>query len=290
MDEPTPPVEGPDAPSEDTALVRELLRGLSEEDEQELVHRVLSAQQNAIADRSEWESRLAEWEDAYYNRVPDKTFPWVGASNFHIPITMMGIETFKPRLIEGVLGQRPPIFVLPSKGADESRKDIVEAFLNWQDQTELDVQTLVTQSAHLYLQPGIVIAKTYWKVDRTLRRAVREFPPDAQLEDVLKSLFDDLSLTKLEAIGSLEWEGEIGATAQTVAPATVRLKMHFLERGIQVLIEREEVVEKPAVELLDPIDFMSPARAGQDVAGLPWCQHRMWLYEEDLRDRARSGR
>ena len=284
------PVEGPDAPAEELELQRELVPALSDEAEQDLLRLILRDQVAALQDRGEWEARLAEWEDAYYNRVPDKTFPWVGASNFHVPITMMGVETFKPRLVEGVLGQKPPIFVIPSKQADEGRKETVEAFLNWQIQTDLPIQSLVTQAAHLYLQPGIVIAKTYWKVIRTVRRSIQEFPSDAALDDVLKALFGDAAPTDIESTGPLTWEGTVPGTAQSVSPAHVSVKAKFLERGLQMLVDREEVVERPAIDLIEAIDFITPAHGGAEVADLPWCQHRMWLYEEDLRERARAGR
>src|SRR5689334_22020815 len=86
------PVEAP-APDEATELLRELTPRLSEEEEIELADRIDSDYHAGLQDRLEWESRLAEWDDAYYNRVPDKDFPWPGCSNFHVPITMMGIET-----------------------------------------------------------------------------------------------------------------------------------------------------------------------------------------------------
>src|SRR6185436_11607964 len=84
-------------------LQRSIAPRLNEEEEQVLAERIHSDFLGAIQDRLEWESRLSEWDDAYYSRVPDKTFPWPGCSNFHVPITMMGVETFKPRLVDGVL-------------------------------------------------------------------------------------------------------------------------------------------------------------------------------------------
>src|SRR5258706_4092092 len=82
-------------------LQRSITPRLDDDEERELADRIYADYEAALQDRIEWESRLAEWDDAYYNRAPDKTFPWVGASNFHVPITMMGVETFKPRLVDG---------------------------------------------------------------------------------------------------------------------------------------------------------------------------------------------
>ena len=66
------PVEGP-VEGAVTELQRALTPRLSEEAEAELASRLLTDYHNALADRHEWESRLAEWEDAYYNRTAPKT-------------------------------------------------------------------------------------------------------------------------------------------------------------------------------------------------------------------------
>ena len=105
---------------------------MDEDRASDLAFRILSDYRSCLMDRSEWERRLAEWDNQYYNKVEPKSFPWDGAANFHVPITMMGVETYKPRLVEGVMGQTPPIMVVPATGALEKKKDLVESFLNWQ--------------------------------------------------------------------------------------------------------------------------------------------------------------
>ena len=183
-DEEAIPVPDPEVSPEST-LQRSITPRLDEDEERELAEIIYADFLAAVQDRSEWESRLAEWEDAYYNRTPDKTFPWVGCSNFHVPITMMGVETFKPRLVDGVLGQTPPIIIVPTKAADEDRKDKVECVLNWQVLSEMGLDATVAQSAHLFLQPGMAVAKTYWKVDRRRRKFVRSFPKQTDRKSVV---------------------------------------------------------------------------------------------------------
>ena len=287
-----PPVAPVEAPEEQEAdrLIRDLLPRLSEEDERRLADRIAKDNTAGLQDRSEWEARLSEWEDAYYGRRPQKTFPWRGASNFHVPLTMMGVETYKPRLVEGVIGNSPPIIVVPSKGADERRKDLVEHFLNWQVMTELPLDQLVPESAHLFLQPGVVVAKTYWKVERITRRYVREFPQEHSFQEVMEALFGDDPPLDLKKIGELDWEGTMPTSPHGGSPLTIRLKLAFLEDGLQVLVEREEVTETAGVSLLEPTDFIVPANGGGNVQTLPWCQERLWLYENQLRERVRLGR
>ena len=289
FDDQPEPVEAPEA-DEAQDLLQELLPALSKDDEQALADRVKTDNLAAISDRADWEGRLAEWDDAYYNRPGQKIFPWPGCANFWVPLTMMGVETYKPRLTESIIGQSPPILVVPSKDADERRQALVEQYLNWQVQTQIPLDSLVPQAAHLFIHPGLVVAKTYWKVTRHTRRMVREFPLETSLPDVLLALFGPNQPEDFESTGELEWEGTVPASPQGGPPLAVRLKMKFLEDAIQVLIEQETVDERPAVDLLEPVDLIVPANGGDDLNALPWMQHRMFLSEDELRQRVALGR
>ena len=196
------PVEAPEM-GEETAFQRSLTPRLEEDEERELVGMIELDTQAALSDRSEWENRLAEWEDSYYNRTGEKDFPWEGCSNFNVPLTMTSVETLKPRLEDGVLGQNPPIIVVPTKAADEDRKDKVETVLNWQILSEMGIAQTVSTSAHLFLIPGIVIGKTYWWIDRKRRKYVRSFPLATSIPDILEALFGPTKPRDLEKIGEL---------------------------------------------------------------------------------------
>src|SRR5690349_141424 len=283
------PVAAPE-PDPATELMQELTPRLSEEDAQRLASLCQTDADAALQDRSEWEARLGEWEDAYYGRTTDKEFPWPGASNFHIPITMMGVETLKPRLIEAVLGQTPPIIVIPTTQAGEDRRLKVETVLNWQVVSQMKLDAVVAQSAHLFLQPGLCVAKTYWNVDRVWRKFVREFPPDTPLPSIFETLFGTQTPRDLKKTGELAWKGYIQTSPQGGADLECRLKLKILDDGIQVKVEREEVTEGPRVDLIEPIDLITPAKGGHDIANLPWCAQRLWLNEDDLRVKVAQGR
>jgi hypothetical protein len=283
------PVAGPgDDPARE--FFDDLTPRPNEEDEKDLAFMILSDYHSAIQDRAEWEQRLADWEDAYYGRVEDKTFPWPGASNFHVPITMLGVETYKPRLVETILGQDPPIMVVPNNPGGEDRKLKAETVLNWQITNQMKLKPTVYQSAHLFLQPGMVIAKTYWKVTRQWRKMVREFPPGTDLSAVMEALFGDVLPRNVEKTGEMSFKAQLPSTPQSGGPLEVKLRMKVLDDGIQVLVEREEVTEQPQVDLIDPPDLIAPVKGGQDIKDLPWVQHRLWLTEDDLRRRAQLGR
>jgi len=283
------PVRGPESDPA-TALIRSLTPRLSEEDERELAHHILTDHTNAIQDRGEWEGRLGEWDDAYHNRTVDKTFPWVGACNFHVPITMLGVETYKPRLVDAILGQQPPILVVPTTAAGEDRRMTVETVLNWQVQSQLKLEATVTQSAHLFLQPGLAVAKTYWKVDRRRRKFVREFPPSTTMPAIFEAIFGTDQPRHLESTGEQTWRGEIVTSPQGGGPLEVLLTVKVLEDGIQVLVDRDDVTEHPQVDLVEPIDLFVPVKGGQEVMELPWVQQRLWMTQDDLRRKVLQGR
>lgn len=292
MDEPEQdkiPVPEPEIGPEST-LQRSIIPRLEEDEERDLAERIYSDFLAAIQDRSEWESRLADWEDAYYNRVEDKDFPWPGASNFHIPITMMGVETFKPRLVDGVLGQTPPIMVVPTKAADEDRKDKVECVLNWQVLSEMDLEPVVAQSAHLFLQPGMAVAKTYWKVDRRRRKFVRSFPLGTPIDAILDAVFGATKPRDVEKLDELKWRGWIPVPSYEGSDLEVIVKLKYLDNEVQILVDRDEVTEGPHVDLIDPTDLIAPAKGGHEIADLPWVQQRLWLTEDDLRRKCLLGR
>lgn len=288
------PVEGP-GDTEALALQRSLTPRLTEDAERELAFGIHTDYHASLMDRSEWERRLVEWENAYYNKVEEKEFPWPGAANFHVPFTMTGVETYKPRLVEGVLGQSPPIQAVATTGAGERRKDIVETFMNWQILNEIpEIDSLVAQSAHLFLQPGLAIAKTYWKVERKRRRYIREFPGDTPIEAIFEALFGTTPPSELEKVDNLTWEGEIPTTLNAGGPLQVKLEMAFLDESgaptIQVKVEREEVLERPDIVLIDPTDLIVPVKGGGNPNDQPYVIHRQWWDENRLRSEVKKGR
>ena len=275
-------------------LQRSLTPRLDEEEESRLSFDLDTKYHAALMDRHPWEDRLVEWENAYYNKVGEKTYPWVGAANFHVPITMMGVETYKPRLVEGILGQTPPIMLTPMNGALDDKKEKVETFLNWQILVEMKIQPIVAESAHLFLQPGLAVAKTYWKVDRRRRKYIREFPAETPFPAIIEALFGDKPPIDLKQAGDLRWTGIIPTTLMAGSALEVTLELNYLEESgaptLQVLVEREEVIEGPCVDLIDPTDLIVPVKGGNDINQLPYVMHRLWLSEDDLRRKALQGR
>lgn len=283
-----PPVEAPETVEADE-LKKELLREIPEDRQQDIISMVVSDHNDALLDRSDWIDRLDADEKQYYGILPEKTFPWVGCANFAVPLTMLGVETLKPRLVASILGGEPPVFVRGIGAEDARTAETTELFLNWQLRTHMGLEDLVPESAHLFLMPGSVIAKTRWVVEQRRAKTVKSFPLDTDLSVIFQEIFGSNPPESLVSKSTdMDWEGEVSISGK--APSRVRLKLKFLEAEIQVLSEREiTLYEGPRIELLQPQDFIFPARGGSDPQKLPWCTHRLWLSEHDLRRKVVQG-
>lgn len=268
-------------------LRRKLLPRLDRQVELDLAAQVLADHANALQDRQEREHRWRLDDDQYHGRLPDKDVPWPGCANFFIPLTPTGVETMKPRLIESVLGDDQPILVRPVEATDEDRQDITERFLNWQVMTQMDMAPLVAESAHRFLVPGVVIAKTLWRVEERKLRAIRSFPTEMKLPEILKMLLGSMTPEDLTKESDSEtWTGTLrypsGANRET------SLTFKYLPDETQVLLVKDEVTyEAPRVELIEVEDFIAPSNGGGDIQRLPWCAQRLWLNEQALRRKVR---
>jgi hypothetical protein len=287
------PLAPPEPPvAEADTLVRRLLPELSADDARTLARMAVSDFHAAIQDRSAWEDRLAQDDRQYFGVLPEKTYPWIGCSNLHVPITMTGIEAFKPRLIEAVWGEDPPVLTKATEAHDEARQARVELFLNWQIQTQMDLAPKVTESAHRYLLPGTVYAKTRWRLDERRVQAVRSFPPETPLETILDAVLGADVPTTTESIegGAFpSWTITVRTPQHREREAT--LTLHILPDEIQALIDRiETIYEGPDVEFPDAEDMFEPANAGPDPQKFPWIMQRLWLDEGQLRIKVRQGR
>ena len=286
------PLAPPEKPvAEADTLTQRLLPELDADTARDLARMAVTDYHAAIQDRSDWEARLAADERQYYGILPEKTYPWVGCSNLHVPITMTGVEALKPRLIESVLGEDPPVVTKMTEAQDETLQTRVEAFLNWQVQTQMDLAPKVMESAHRFLIPGTVYAKTRWRLDERRVQAVRTFPPDTPLETILDAVLGADVPVKTERVeGGAFPSWTITVRTPQHREREARVTLHVLETEIQVLVDRIEVVyEGPDVEFPAAEDIFEPTNAGSDPQQFPWIMQRLWLDENQLRRKVRQG-
>ena len=282
------PLETPEELPVD-ALIEELLPIPDAETQQDLVSTVLSEHNAAVTDRADWEKNLAVWEDQYLGNLPEKTEPWVGCANFNVPLTMLGVETLKPRLIEAILGSDPIVYAIPTEGATEKRAATTQLFLNWQARTELQLEPQVEESAHLFLNPGVVVGKVLWRKDVRRVKSIRRFPAGTDLDTIFRDLFGLDLPEEWEDKGGKRWEGffrEAGGAKRKVS-----VRFQFDPQEIHILMDRERVLfDAPRVELLKAEDFVVPFHGGGNVQRLPWCDQNMWYSEDELRQKVAQKR
>ena len=63
--------------------------------------------QNAVDARREWQDNLETWYKQYRGVVYEKSFPWEGCSNLHVPITGILVETLTSRMINPMFSAQP---------------------------------------------------------------------------------------------------------------------------------------------------------------------------------------
>ena len=282
------PVDTPEPSSPvRAALLKELKQPLDPVREAEVAREIAGDVQAAKDDRTDWEDNLAVDEEQYHGIRPAKTWPWPNCSNFSVPLTMLGIETLKPRLGESILGSDPMIYAVPTESYDEGQRDRVELLTNWRLRTSMRIEPVVEESAHLFLTPGTVVAKVRWRVDPRRRKYVQTFATDTPIEQLFRDLFGPQP-PALEETGPGTWRGEIPATHGPAREILVTIRA--AADGLHALVEKDDVTyEGPWVDLIPAEDFFVPARAGGDVQRMLWCTHRLWWTESDLRTQVRLG-
>jgi hypothetical protein len=273
-------------------LVKRLLPELDEETATMLATMATSDYHDAIMDRTGWEDMLASDDKLYHGILPKKTIPWPGCSNLNVPLVMTGIETLKPRLVEAVLGDDPPIMARQTESQDEDLQERVELFLNHQVQTRLDIEDLVVDSAHRFLTPGIVIGKTRWVVNERRKQYVRSYTQGTDFDTILADVLQqDVALETEQTDKGDTPQWKITVRTPRNREREIFLTLQMLPTEVQAMVDRVEVIyEGPDVTLLDAEDFIVPVKGGQDIQKLPWCMQRLWLDQNALRTKVRQGR
>lgn len=148
-------------------------------DPDKVVHDLIRLYDTDIEDRMDWAERRIQRTAKYRGWRETKTYPWVNASNAHLPIIMTDVQRTEDTLHNAVLSTRP---VMNAKGANkafENKEKVVDQLLDHQifveNQGELRIGNLISS----FTQDGQFIAyvphvKEKQKVTRT---NVLDFPP-----------------------------------------------------------------------------------------------------------------
>lgn len=169
--------------------------------------------------RAEQEREIREkiWEEHYknYNSVTGRKF-YQGRANLHVPVSFELVETYVPRLVNGIYSQPVP-FDVRHRGMDpedETDAQIKKSLLAYQLESEIKFRKKlpgVCRSACMY---GTTFGKVIWRSEKStrIRRSLhKKFLKDPETGDFIKNnetgenMFDfDIKEDEVEVV---EYEG-----------------------------------------------------------------------------------
>ncbi len=234
--------------------------------------------QNAVDARREWQDNLETWYKQYRGILYEKSFPWEGCSNLHVPITGILVETLTSRMINPIFGTQPfvtakgasaagPTPVLPpNEGntprplSDHDKARDVENMLHYVMNQRINVYPKVQdwiREAFIY---GRGVMKVIWRKD------VRKYTRHMSQKDVQA----DIQIAQAEMQGGsaspdlLEFLDQMSFLAEN----------HDFINHPFVEVEREEVTYNNPDWVFIPVeDFIFHPRA-VDIQDSPYVAHR----------------
>jgi hypothetical protein len=115
---------------------------------------------HGVSMRETLDTNLDLWQNMYDMRVRDKAFPWVGSSNYFVPITPTQLDTVASRLMQLVVPAR--LFVVKGSNAEaEQQSHLVEKWYN-SKLIKNDWQNAVYHYVHLALKDGTCVMEVTW--------------------------------------------------------------------------------------------------------------------------------
>ena len=234
--------------------------------------------QNAIDARHEWQDNLETWYRQYRGLVADKSFPWEGCSNLHVPITGILVETLTSRMINPIFGAQP---FITAKGAsapnprsgmmsgaenatppisDHDKARDVENMLHYVMNQRIKVYSKVQDWIRESFIYGRSIMKIIWRTD------VRKYTRQMSQRDIAADI--QTAQSEIES-GSVTPE-----TLEFLDQMTFLAQNHDFVNHPFIDIEREETTYNNPDWVFIPIeDFIFHPRA-IDIQDSPYVAHR----------------
>lgn len=104
--------------------------------EETLISKILEFFHEAVKARHDWEVRKKKNHDNYYGILPEKTAPWKGCSNVHVPITQIVTDTYHANLMTSFFRKGDMVDVKPVSSDDIKTAKKTQQYLNYQAQAE----------------------------------------------------------------------------------------------------------------------------------------------------------
>jgi len=245
-----------------------------------LINFLQESVQRSVDARSKWQQNLETWYKQYKGVVQDKSFPWEGCSNLHIPITGIIVDTLVSRMINPIFGVQP---FLTARGVSESAKpspsqplagggsdaphssdnevaNDVEHFLDFVLEKRVGIYPKVqdwVREAFIY---GRGVMKIVWRKDiRSYSRKLSRFQVEEEIQMFQQRVQSgDMNPSTLEFLDQMTFIAD----------------SHDWEAKPFIRIEREETTYNNPDWVFIPIeDFIYHPRA-IDIASSPYVAHR----------------
>ena len=143
---------------------------LTETMEEAIVQRVLDDYNRDTQNRDEWLHKRADYRKQYRGVTEPKSWPWENASNLHVPVTGMVVDTLAPKLMKALFDSSPIANVRAIEKGDVERARILEQFLHWELNNHMKVYWTFYDIVTLTLIDGTACGKlTCERVTRTVR-------------------------------------------------------------------------------------------------------------------------
>lgn len=233
--------------------------------------------QRSVDARSSWQANLETWYKQYKGIVKEKSFPWEGCSNLHIPITGIIIDTLVSRMINPIFGTQPFVTArgvsessqmqnpmggsdAPPKISDNDLASDVEHLLDFILEKRVGVYPKIqdwVREAFIY---GRGVMKIVWRKDvRNYTRKLNKFQVEEEIETFQRKVESgDMSPNTLEFLDQMTFIAD----------------GHDWDSKPFIKIEREETTYNNPDWVFIPIeDFIYHPRA-IDIASSPYVAHR----------------
>lgn len=232
--------------------------------------------QRSVDARTEWQQGLETWYKQYKGVVKDKSFPWEGCSNLHIPITGIIVDTLVSRMINPIFGTQPFVTArgvsesVPSEGveSDNDQANNVEHMLDFILSKRIAVYPKVQDWVKESFIYGRGVMKIVWRKD--VRNYSRKLSKSQVEEEI--ALFQQRVQSGDMSPSTLEFLDQMTFIADG----------HDWEAKPFIKIDREEVTYNNPDWVFIPIeDFIHHPRA-IDITSSPYVGHRFRRDYDDL--------
>ena len=194
-------------------------KSLSVENKEEFVKDVLEAYQEDLDDRADWSDARLQRYAKLYGYLPEKTYPWPGASNQHVPMLQKNSLRTQDTLHNAVLGSRPVVSAIAINKADAPKGIHIDELQDYQLFEEQPGEERIGTLIQSFTDDGTMVAFVPWVKESRQVLTITPLPPIPEGTNVI--LYEDQYLkqefppdakitTTSEGIYKLEWTDEYG--------------------------------------------------------------------------------